>query len=307
MSLHSSHNTVLIRGKRDVIENTNNSVYRYNFQSQIRLTEYDQISLSLINIYFSWYNIASDYNNNKFQYKFPDTEGVYQIYDVILDDGYYSIADINEKLITIMTANYHYLINTTTQGKTYYAEILSNATSYASQIKTYKFPLASEVGTSDNYTGKKFYYPWESANNTITKWAVSTASTPKIIILSNNNFKTILGFDAGTYPTQASQTENYSIISQNTPQVDVVSSVLVCCNLLENVYSDPSSLMYAFTTGSTSYGGMVEVKPNFLSFDSCKPGDYSFMEISFKDQDGKQLLIKDNDLLVMVNIRNIKT
>lgn len=298
-----SSNTILIRGS-DVVENSNNSVYRYQLPYVMHMSEYDQVSLQSINLYFSWVNISSDYNNNSFQYFWPNSSGNFVRYTITLADGYYSIADINEAFITFMTAKNHYLVNVSTGAKTFYAEIVTNSTSYASQIKTYVFPAASTIGTSDNYSTSthKYYYPYASTAS--TKWIVTTENTPQVVINSTNTFRNILGFDAGTYPSTV-QTSNYSVLSQNTPVVDKVSSVLVCCNLIHNIYCNPSTLLYSFTSGNTNYGSQINVEPKFLTYDSVRKGDYSFIEVSFFDQDGNQLKIKDTNLLVVLSIRNM--
>jgi hypothetical protein len=298
-----SSSTILIRGS-DVVENSNNSTYRYKLPYVMHMNEYDQVSLQNINIYFSWVNISNDYNNNSFQYWWPDSAGTFQKYTVTLSDGYYSISDINESFITFMTAKGHYLVNVSTSAKTFYAEIVTNATSYATQIKTYSFPASSTIGFSDTYTtSNKYYYPYASTAIASVKWIVTTTNTPQVVINSTNNFKTVLGFNAGTYPS-SNQTSNYSVLSQNTPVVDKVSSVLVCCNLIHNVYCNPSTLLYSFTSGNASYGSQINVEPKFLTYDSVRKGDYSFIEVSFYDQDGNQLKIKDTNLLVVLSIRN---
>ena len=64
------------------------------------------IALSNLSIYYTWKNIKSSYNNNKFQISAPTRNDKFQ-----LPDGSYSISDIQSILNTFLKSMEKILIN----------------------------------------------------------------------------------------------------------------------------------------------------------------------------------------------------
>ena len=282
--------TLIISGSDLVPNDFFNNKYSYQFPVGSVSFKDDQIAVSSVQIFYSWFNISSAttgsrYNNNSFQYVWYDNAGS-TTYTVTIPDGYYTIETLNAYFQSVMISNGHYLRNSSGQN-VYYLELTENPTYYAVQFNSFAIPTALPAGYSNPAA--------------ITFPAVAT--TPQIIISSTNNFQDIIGFNPGTYPNPV-QSTTYSKISDFTPQVSPVSSVVMTCSLLQNRYAIPNTLLYSFTASGTSFGDLINEKPPELSFNDIADGAYNSIEISFLDQDLRDIKINDTQLIVLLVIRN---
>lgn len=280
--------TLIINGE-NVVSNGFNDTYKYTFPTGSVTFKNDQVAVSSINMYYSWFNITSSttgsqYNNNQFTYTWYGTTSA--TYTITIPDGYYSVADLNAYLQSQMVANGHYLVNSTGEY-VYYLELVENSTKYAVQFNSYPIPTALPSG----YT------------NPASMSFPTTATTPQITILSTNNFNNVIGFTAGTYPSSV-QTTNYSVTSSYTPQVSPVSSLVLSCTLLNNRYAIPSTLLYSFSPAGTSFGSLISIQPPEMSFVDIQDGSYNEFTIEFRDQNLGKIAIKDSNLVVMLTIRD---
>ncbi len=278
----------LIINSANLVPNGFNDTYQYKFpQGSVRFDN-DTVALASISMYFSWDNITSattgsQYNNNIFQYLWTDGTGT-TLHTVVLPDGYYEYSTINEYLQYTMVQNGHYLIDSA-GNYVYYLEIVANQTYFAVQLNSYPLPTALP-GLWSNPAGIVF---------------PAIASTPQFVILPTNNFRTTVGFNAGTYPP-AVQAVNYSVLSQNTPQITPVQSLILQCTLLNNQYALPSTLLYSFNPAGTPFGALITVSPPSFAFVDIQDGAYSDFTISFKDQNLKRIFIKDPNIVVLMVI-----
>ena len=272
----------IVLNSTNVVSGSNNSKYRFRFASTTSFKN-DQIALSNINIYFSWFNITSQYNNNFFQYIWTDGGGGYT-YDVLIPDGAYEISTLNAYFQFIMVQNGHYLVDDE-KNYVYYAEIVLNPTYYAVEIKTYPLPTALPSGWT-NPAGVMF---------------PAVASTPQVIIPATN-IRTLLGFDAGTYPS-AVQSTAYNVLSQNTPQVATVQSVILLCSLLNNTLTNPNTFLYSIAPSNTQFGQLISVAVPELIFTDIVSGSYDSFEITLVDQNYVPLVVKDNNLIIQLVVR----
>lgn len=282
--------TLILSGK-NVVSNGYNDTYKFDFPSGAVSFKNDQLALTSISMYYSWENISSsntggNYNNNSFSYIWLGTT-----YSITIPDGNYTISQINSYLQSQMIANYHYL--TDTDGNyVYYLEMISNSTYYAVQLNAYAIPTSAQASTLgySKPSGASWSYP-------------ATATTPQFVISSSNNFKSLIGFTDGTYPS-VTQSTNYSIVSNNgVPQVSPVASVVVQCNLLQNTYSIPSSLLYSFSP-NVDYGEQILVTPPEMSFVDIANGSYNSLIIQFSDQNLNRVAIQDTNLVILLTIKN---
>lgn len=270
-----------------MINNTNvlpfdNSRYKYRFPSTNKF-EKDQIAVSNVFINFSWFNITTQNNNNSFQYIWTDGSGT-TTHDVVLPDGAYEVSTINAYLQFVMLNNGHYLVDNN-GDYIWYLELVTNPTFYAVELKSYPLPTALPSG-------------WTNPASIVFP---ATASTPQFVIPSTN-ITTLLGFPAGTYPS-AVQTTTYNVLSPNTPQIQVVQSVIILCSLLHNSLSLPNTILYSFTTGSRSFGQLISFSVPELVFTDIQDGFYDQFEIQFVDQNFKPLAIRDTNLVVQLVVR----
>lgn len=270
-----------------VINNTNvlpfdNSRFKYRFPSTNKF-EKDQIAVSNVYINFSWFNVTSQNNNNSFQYIWTDGSGT-TTHDVVLPDGAYEVSTINAYLQFVMLNNGHYLVDDN-GDYIWYLEIVTNPTYYSVELKSYPLVTALPAGWSNPAS---IVFP-------------ATASTPQFVI-PNTDITTLLGFPAGTYPS-AVQATTYNILSPNSPQIQVVQSVIILCSLLNNTLALPNTIIYSFTTGTRSFGQLISFSVPELVFTDIQDGFYDQFEIQFVDQNFKPLAIRDTNLVVQLVVR----
>lgn len=258
-----------------------NNVYRYNFpQGAIKFEKHARVAVGNINIFYSWYNISAELNNNTFSIEFP----VFGTLNITIPDGYYDVGSLNSFIQQEFITNDLYLIDSNGDF-VYYLELVENPTVYAVQQNSYAVPIALPAGYSQpaGWPG----YP-------------GVATTPQLIV-SANDFRNIIGFNAGTTPTPV-QATTFSKTSDFTPQVSPVSSVIVGCSLVNSKFSNPPQVLYSFAP-DVPFGSLIRSNPNEHSFINIQPGNYPSFDIIFLDQNFNALPIRDSNLLIQLLIK----
>ncbi len=272
----------IILNSSNVVDGSNNSIYRYNFpQGSVKFHK-SKVAVASISMYYSWYNILASLGNNTFAYTWYGF-GASSVNTITIPDGFYDIAGLNSYLQSQMIANGHYLVDAA-GDYVYYLEFATNSTYYSIQFNSYPIPTALPVGYSNPAA--------------ITFPAVAT--TPQITIAADA-FRDIIGFNAGTYPA-ATQATTYSKLSDYTPQVSPVQSVILSCTLLNNKYSNPGTILYSFSPAGTSFGSLIQATPSQFSFVDIQSGQYNTFDIAFLDQTYNYLKINDSNLVVQLLI-----
>lgn len=275
------------------INNSFNSELRYEFNKPHTFQKGDTIALSHINLFYSWFNITSYNNNNKFQYVWWDSNGeLTDIVDIVIPDGYYSVNTLNEFLQSQMVKNNHYLTNGS--NNIYFIEFLTNSTYYSTEIRLSSLKTTEEFG--DNVV-----LPLNAT------WILPAEyQTPKINILSNNNFNKYLGFNSGSIfedlTTQPSTTSQYSFLNDFTPSIDPSSSYIITCNIVENNLSVPNNVLTSFATpNGVGIGDLISLNSDIV-YSKIKEGIYREIIIKIYDQDFNLLRIKDNNMLFVLSV-----
>jgi len=279
------------------VPNSNNNKLVYDFPRDVVFSTSNQIVLSHLNLYFSWFNISAKNNNNFFQYRWIDDS----INDVLIPDGYYSISLLNNFLIEKMFENKHCLqMLSDTQNYMFFLEIKTNSKFYTSEVDL------SSIGPSVELNG--IVSESISVFATPTNWDIpATFIAPALIIPSNSKFGELIGF----YPGQTieeiidpSETENktYTITSNTAPEVEPNSSFIVTCNLVKNTYARPNNVLTSFTiANSIDFGDIISFESEMWS--DIAPGHYSQLEINIFDQNMKPLQILDSTMLLVLSIK----
>lgn len=241
------------------------------------------VALSQINLFYSWPNInKSAYNNADFQIIFPDgTPATFTEYNVTIPDGNYTIEDLNKFLQAFFVTNKLYLINTTTGQYRYFMELISNPATYKIQLIVYPIPTSMPVGYG-HPTGGFFSFP------------VAAGQEPSLVVLSNNNFGKLIGFDNGPW---------FDHTSDFTPQMSPVSSVLVTCSLINNKFTNPNDVIFSFVSGATEYGRMLSVQSQDLVYANIDDGLYTHVTIKFIDNNFQRLNIIDTNLIIYLIVK----
>jgi len=281
----------LILNSNNVVPNGFNDTYLYRFPNGSVTFDKDTVAIGSISVYYSWYNITSlttgaGYNNNVFQYVWYSAAPPVTV-TVTLPDGAYEIEDLNAYLQFVMVSNSHYLVNGS-GNFVYFLELVANTTFGKVQLNSYPIPTALPGGWAAPVGWPGF---------------PGVATTPQIIILPplTNNFGRVIGYNAGTYPPVVQPT-SYSALSQNPPQITDINSIIVSCNLLNNKYSIPNTLLYSFAPELGNFGSLIVEKPPELQFCDIQDGSYTFIEVEFRDQNLNRIQIQDPNLVIVLVI-----
>ena len=125
------------------------------------------------------------------------------------------------------------------------------------------------------------------ANPVYNRVTVSVSKKFTISKISNGLQKS-LGIDPSQLPLK-----NIDINGLKVPKIERVETVLVHCNLVQNLYQQDSSLIFSFTP-SASFGELLSEKPRFpLWRQTRQDAEINEISIYFTDQDYRPLEIED--------------
>lgn len=273
----------IIINSTSLLSNNFNNQYRYQFPQGTVKFKNSQVALGSVTMYYSWFNITAANNNNTYQFIWPTFAGS-TTYTVTMPDGFYDAAGINSYLQQFCITNGLYLVNTTGQY-VYYIEFLANATYYSIQLNTYPLPTSLPTG-------------W---TNPASMTFPATAKVPQLIVPSNN-FSLVIGFLPATYPA-VTQSTTYSVLSTFAPQITPIQGLILCCTLLNNKFSNPSTVLYSFGPEGATFGGTISSKPTEKSWVDISDGGYTSFDIQFLDQNFNNVTLADSNIIVQLYIR----
>lgn len=260
-----------------VINNSNatsdpsNAVFTLKFNSTQTFNR-AKIGLQSFSTYYSWFNITSKLNNNSFTYTWVDNT----VNTVSLADGFYSVADINNALINAMVLNTHFLINS--QGSNvYYLLVAVNSVRYAIEITSNPVPVTLPSG-------------WSMPSG--ATWSLpSPAATPQLTVPSSNNFGSLIGFSAATYPA-SQQATIYSIVSNSPPPVITpVSNVFITLDILQSSLMIGNGVMAQINASqASSFGGLISINSLFPVYQDIAKTATSSITMRLVNAENNQLV-----------------
>jgi hypothetical protein len=288
-------NTIILN-QSNIVQGSNNSSLLYNFPNSVKFSNH-QIAVQSVSLYYSWTNINSlTLKNNTFSYSW--IVGVTSTtYTITIPDGLYEIADINAFLQFRMIMNGTYLINTTSQN-VYYVELLVNPNTYSINIITYPVPTSLPVGwtapTANPATGAAAYvgYPTTTFNPVVT-----IPANFNLIVGYAANFATLVNTGVGTILTYTSSV---------SPQVQPNPNALVSISNISNIYASPSSVIYNVTP-DVGFGELIKSVPSEYAFNDLIRGTINSLLVRLIGQDGNSLNILDNNIVILLLIRERPT
>jgi hypothetical protein len=293
---------VIVLNSSNLVDNGNNNTFVYNFPNSVLLKD-KFIAVSQITMYYAWFNITSNYQNNSFTYTWT-VGGVTTTYTINIPDGLYNITDINSFCQWTMINNGHYLIDGA-GSNVYYFELLVNPNRYAIQLNTFQVPTSLPTGYTQpaNFAG----YPTQTFNPIVTFPA---------------NFNKIVGYTAGFasngnvnnayVPPSPSVSNNYvakdgagtlSYLSNTFPDVQPNSSIFLAISNINNPYSQPSSIIYSVSPTVAIGEQIVERPPNFM-WNKMIDGTYNQLTVQFLGLDKSPIPLKDPNLTIILTIRD---
>jgi hypothetical protein len=264
------------------------SVFEYTLPGSATFKETDQIAISSVQLFYSWFNITSELNNNEFEYIFPTSSGTITR-SVIIPDGFYTLSDLNSFLQSVMVSNGDYAKDINNRN-VYFLQISENQTAYSVQFDCFPVPTSAQA-TALGYTqAPSGGYP-------------VSASTPQIVI-EVNNFQTYTGFIAGTYPITP-QSSTYSVLSQNTPEVSHVNTILLNCNIVNNPLAIPSNIIYAFTPNAR-FGSIISPNINELIWNTIQKGSYETLRLQFLNELYQPIKLRDSSVIIQLVVKSVE-
>lgn len=266
----------LILNSSNISSTSGNNVLTYTFPQGSVTFKSNKVGLQAVSLYYSWQNVSASIS---WSYKWVD--GV--TYPMTLPAGFYAVSDFNSFIQATMYANGHYLVNSS-GSNVYYLELQTNSVYYSVQLNSYAVPTALPSG-------------WSKPSSATWSFPAS-ATTPQLIIPSG--LSSLLGITTGTYPS-VSQTTNYSHLSDTTPQITPVQSVVMTCSLINSRYSNPATLLTCFSPNVT-YGSLISVTAHQPVMNEIQDGSYTSFMLQFFDQSLNSLAIKDSNLVVLLVI-----
>ena len=275
--------------KENIIFNRNHYVsgskgtFTYKLPTSVKF-ENAEVGVQSIAVYNSTFNIESSRGNNTITVRWVADTTV--DYTFTIPDGYYSYSDLNYFLQQQMILEDLYVTNSS-GDYVYFVEILTNATRYAAQLNSYALPDSSTASTL-SYT-KPAGGSWD--------WP-TTSSTPQIII--NAAFGSLIGFEAGTFPSSVSAT-NVQQLSSITPTISPVSSYILGCNLVNATMSIPSSTFFSLPL-TASYGALITLQSQSVNYVTVMPGLFNEITLQLYDQSFEFLNLQDTDIVIVLSI-----
>ncbi len=268
-----------------IILNSNNYVsnntYRISLPTTVDLNTFE-CSLGNLQIYNSWYNISSALNNQSFTLTMPSNATL----NITIPAGAYQISDLNSYIQFRLIQAGYYITNTVSGQNTYYCNLQVSPTTYSIQFITYPIPTSLPAG----FTSGGMTFPG-SANQHM-----------QMTILSTNNFKDILGYNIGTYPTVATNVGIQTKESNYIPNVSPISAIQMRLSCLSNPFSSNNQLLHVFTTQGAAIGESINASPNYEQFVPCS-GSHQDLTVSFYDQLGRVVEILDKNLVIKLVFR----
>jgi hypothetical protein len=257
----------------------NDNTYTYKFPRGSVFLKNSSVSLSQVNLYYSWPNIDAQYNNSTFKLVWPDSSiPGFTEYDISVPYGNYTISDLNNFLQHWSIQNGKYLINNATGQYVYYLELLTNPQKYTVQFVSHPLPTSLPAGYS-NPAGMTF----------------PIASIGPTLVTLNNNFGDLIGFEKSS--------AYFTSESTKTPELNPVSSVLVTCSLINNRFTSPNNIIYSFVSGSATYGSMLSIANQDMVFTNISEGHYKEVSISFLSDKLSPLSIRDKSLIIYLIVK----
>ena len=278
----------IIFTRSNIVAGSNNTTLLYKFPNTVSFPNHE-VALSSLAMYYAWRNIdLALYGNNTLTYTWENAANVVTTYTITIPDGLYEIADINSYCQYVMIANSHYLVNSSGQN-VYFFNFVVNPNLYAIQLNTYQFPTALPVGWT-NPAGVVF-----------------PAQTFKPQVSTPSNFNQIIGF-ASTFVSARDLGTAYPDINSYTsitsPQVQPAPTLIVNTSNINNIYSNPSTCIYAVTP-TVAIGEQIVERPPEFSWNKLTSGTYSEIRLQLTTPTGQLVPILDPAMTIILAIREI--
>ena len=273
-------NTVILNSQN--FDSTSTNRFIYNFPSNIKMEAGTTIGVESLSVYNSIFNVEASRGNNTFSIIWNADSAV--TYNFTIPDGFYSISDLNYYIQYECVQNDLYVTNSA-GNYVYFVELVVNSTVYGAELRCYALPDATEAGVL-GYT-KPSGASWS--------FHASLDQTPQFVV-PTAVFGALFGFATGTFPSSVESTSQY-IANTLTPQISVVNSLIVTCNLINNDLSNPVNVFFSMPLNAP-YGSLMTSSNASRMDNYVFEGTYNRIVLEFLDQQYNRVSLHDTEVLI---------
>jgi hypothetical protein len=255
--------------------------YRYRFGGHSRDFSKAKISLDALSIYNQTFNITAENGNNTWSVIFLGTQ-----YDFVIEDGYYSIEDLNYRLQYSMLSQKLYVNTTGSNVPFHFISLVTNSVKYTAQIGL--IPVMTTAQASGKYTvpvGASWNFP-------------GTALTPQIILSAG--LGRALGFTTNLTIPAVPGSINVLQNSDIAPDLFPVDTYVVRCNLLNSSVSAVGDIIAQIPLSGVGIGRQLSLQASSFKALKVNPGTYTEITIRFCDQNMNPLTIRDPSVSIIL-------
>lgn len=272
----------LIITKNNLVPGSTNT-YTYNFSSNVDMSNID-IGLGSASIWFSWRNITSAKNNNKFSIIHPTLAGNTTL-NLTIPDGGYNISDINNYLRYYLVNNGYFIQNTSSGEQVVYAMFQVNPSTYTVEFVSYPMPTSLPSGFT---AGSAITFP-------------TTTRAPQLIV-SQAGFGTVIGFALGTFPA-TQQTILSTSSSTLVPEVSDVTNVVLTLDSAMNPFAPNSKVIHSISPAGYAYASLIKSEPNEISWVPQQSGWRQSITLQLVNQNLIPIEQYDTDVTIKLLLR----
>ena len=272
----------LIINKSHLVAGTTNT-YTYTFSSNVDMSNID-IGLGSASIWFSWRNITSVKQNNKFSIIHPTNAGTTTL-NFTIPDGGYEIDDINSFLRYSLVSAGYYIQNTATLEQVVYAKFQVNPSTYSVEFVSYPLPTSLPSG-------------W-TAGSAIT-FPTTTRATQ--LIVNQAGFGTVIGFPPATYPSSP-QTILTTSSSVAVPVVSDVTNVILTLDSAMNPFAPNSKVIHSISPAGVNYAQLIKSEPTEIAWIPQQSTWRNQITIQLCNQNLQPIEQYDTDLTIKLLLR----
>ena len=239
-------------------------------------TRYEVAPVGL-DVWYSWQNVSSDYNNNTFRLTL---DGGTNWHTITIPNGTYGVKQLNLEITAILVANNWTFTN-------------------SAGAVVYPIQVAPDTSTGD-------------VQMTIIGNGLREVGEPNVgIDFSVSDFSSLLGFSKtieGGYTASGAIEDLPTIYESNLPP-DItrgVQNLLLHSNLVDstvNGANTSSDVIYSFSSGNVSPGGLIQIDVNNRIYVPLAQPQYSSINFYFTDQDNNAIDFNGQPVSIRFEIR----
>jgi hypothetical protein len=270
---------------------TSNNKFVYQFKIPFCADTSYEICLASGYLYNSLFNVnTSVFNNASYSIIMPTASGNVTL-AIAMSNGFYDVnSGLNSYLQSICIQHGYYLIDQN-GNNVFYVQLNTNIVFYAVTFTSTPIPTTLPTGWSFPTGG------WGGSASNLP----ATTSTPQLVV-SSNNFGTLIGYAAGTYPASM-QTTLYNTNGTLTPELSPQYVFNLNINMINTtMYSSNPNSIYQFTF-NTAFGNQQVLSPYQYQWFNLAQNCYNTVVVTLTDQINNPLLLNDSNSQVSFLIR----